>query len=164
MSCLMKPSPVTERLAVCSWSLHPATPQELVAKLQTIGLSRVQLALGPLVEAPAVWGETESLFRERGIRIVSGMVGCVGEDYSTLESIRVTGGLAPDGTWERNLENFRAAAALARKLGLRLVTFHAGFVPPEETDPQFGKMLGRLRAAADVFAAEGITLGLETGQ
>ena len=33
------------------------------------------------------------------------MFGCVGEDYSTLQSIRDTGGLAPDSTWEQNRQN-----------------------------------------------------------
>jgi L-ribulose-5-phosphate 3-epimerase len=41
---------------------------------------------------------------------------------------------------------------------------HAGFLPHEETDPAFGKLLGRIRAVADLFAAQGIELGLETGQ
>src|SRR5437588_1564892 len=152
------------RLAVCSWSLQPADPKDLVAKLETTGIRRVQLALDPLRESPAAWGETETLFRQSGIAIVSGMFGCVGEDYSTLETIRVTGGIAPDSTWEQNRKNIQATAILARRLGLNLVTFHAGFVPHEESDPGFGKMMKRLAAVADLFAAQNITLGLETGQ
>jgi sugar phosphate isomerase/epimerase len=96
--------------------------------------------------------------------MVSGMFGCVGEDYSTLETIRVTGGLAPDATWEQNWTNIKATAALARQLGLKLVTFHAGFLPHEETDPNFAKMLRRLAETADVFQAVNIAVGLETGQ
>jgi L-ribulose-5-phosphate 3-epimerase len=45
-----------------------------------------------------------------------------------------------------------------------LVTFHAGFLPHEESDPAFAKMLRRLAEVADIFAAEKIELGLETGQ
>jgi sugar phosphate isomerase/epimerase len=81
-----------------------------------------------------------------------------------LETIRVTGGLAPDATWEQNWTNIQATAALARQLGLKLVTFHAGFLPHEETDPNFAKMLRRLAETADVFQAANIALGLETGQ
>src|SRR4029077_20062413 len=111
-----------------------------------------------------VWGETAALFRQAGLSIVSGMFGCVGEDYSTLDTIRVSGGIAPDSTWEQNLKNIRATATLARQLGLTLVTFHAGFLPHEESDPGFAKMMTRLAAVADVFAAQKIALGLETGQ
>jgi L-ribulose-5-phosphate 3-epimerase len=160
----MKNNSLSERLAVCSWSLQPTNPQDLVAKLQATDIRRVQLALDPLRDAPGVWGETAALFRQNGISIVSGMFGCVGEDYSTLDTIRVTGGIAPDATWEQNRNNIQATAALAQKLGLKLVTFHAGFLPHDETDPNFAKMLRRLAETADVFKAAKVTLGLETGQ
>ena len=160
----MKSNSLTERLAVCSWSLQPASPHDLTTKLQATGIRRVQLALDPLRESPGVWGETAALFRQSGVTIVSGMFGCVGEDYSTLDAIRATGGIAPDATWEQNGANIRATAALAQQLGLRLVTFHAGFLPHDEKDPGFTKMLRRLGETADVFQAANMTLGLETGQ
>ena len=98
-------SKLADRLAVCSWSVQPSSPQELAAKLEDIGIHRVQLALDPLRENPKVWDATEACFRDKGISVVSGMFGCVGEDYSTLQSIRDTGGLAPDSTWEQNRRN-----------------------------------------------------------
>jgi len=153
-----------DRLAVCSWSLQPTSPQQLIEHLRAIGLSRVQLALDPLRENPAVWGETAALFKQAGITIVSGMFGTVGEDYTSLESIRRTGGLVPDDTWDENWENVQATAVLAHQLGLKLVTFHAGFLPHEESDPEFEKLQHRIRLVADVFAAKGIDLAFETGQ
>jgi L-ribulose-5-phosphate 3-epimerase len=160
----IKNESLVERLAVCSWSLQPASPQDLVTKLQATGIRRVQLALDPLRETPGVWGETADLFRKNGLTVVSGMFGCVGEDYSTLDTIRVTGGIAPDATWEKNWANIRSTAALAQRLGLKLVTFHAGFLPHDEKDPNFAKLLRRLAETADVFKAANISLGLETGQ
>ncbi len=155
---------VAERLAVCSWSLQPKNPQDLLAKLAACGLRRVQLALDPLRQSPQIWSQTESLFRQNQICIVSGMFGCVGEDYSSPQSIRLTGGLAPDATWEQNRKNIQETVPLAARLGLNLVTFHAGFLPPRETDPDYAKMLHRLGEVAGLFAAAGISLGLETGQ
>jgi sugar phosphate isomerase/epimerase len=155
---------IAERLAVCSWSLQPANPRDLVAKLQTTGVRQIQLALDPLRECAEVWGETSSVCREQGIGIISGMFGCVGEDYTTLESIRRTGGIAPDATWAENVKNIRLAAELAAGLGLKLVAFHAGFLPHQESDPAFAKMLERLRTVAGVFAERNMALGLETGQ
>jgi len=149
---------------VCSWSLLPTDPHDLVRKLLATGIHRAQLELDPLRDQPKLWGDTERVMRESGIVIASGMTRCVGEDYSTLESIRLTGGIAPDSTWEENLKNIRAAATLARKLGLKLVTFHAGFLPPDESDPAFAKMLQRLDEVADLFMVHNILLGLETGQ
>ena len=160
----MNNNSISDRLAVCSWSLHPTNPQDLITKLQGTGIHRVQLALDPLRESPGVWGETPALLRQNGITIISGMFGCVGEDYSTLDTIRATGGIAPDATWEQNWKNIQATAALAQQLGLKLVMFHAGFLPHDEKDPQFVKMLGRLSQIADVFKAANVELALETGQ
>src|SRR5206468_3995949 len=125
---------------------------------------RVQLALDPLRAQPDVWGNAAAQFWEHGVTIVSGMFGCVGEDYTTLESIRATGGLTPDATWEQNWRNIQATVALAQHLGLKLVTFHAGFLPHDETDPAFAKMQQRLGQVADLFAAYQVALALETGQ
>lgn len=156
--------PIQDRLAVCSWSLQPGTPQELADQLRTIGIPRVQLALDPLRENPSTWDVTADLFRQAGIRIVSGMFGTLDEDYTSLESIRRTGGLLPDSTWDENWENIQATAGIARRLGLRLVTFHAGFLPHDETDPEFEKMQHRIRLVADLFASNEIDLAFETGQ
>jgi len=160
----MKLKSLAERLAVCSWSLQPASPQELIAQLGGAGLRRVQLALDPLRKSPAVWGDLGPLFADRELTIISGMAGCVGEDYSTIDSIRRTGGIVRDETWAENLANFHAVALLAERLGLRLVTFHAGFVPHDEADPALEKMVGRLQELAEIFAARQMVLGLETGQ
>lgn len=160
----MTTNPFAARLAVCSWSLQPDSPQQLVDQLKTLGLPRVQLALDPLRTDPDRWGQCGALCAQHGIQIISGMFGTVGEDYSTLESIRRTGGLVPDHTWDENWRNIQVIVRLAQQLGLRLVTFHAGFLPHQQSDPAFEKLLGRIRAVADLFAAEGIDLGLETGQ
>ena len=160
----MKPILIHEHLAVCSWSLQPSGPEDLVKKMKLTGLSRIQLELDPLRDVPETWNDTEKILHETGVTIISGMVRCLGEDYSTLDSIRRTGGIAPDKTWEQNVKNFSAAAVIAKKLGLSLVTFHAGFLPTDESDPAFGKMRDRLSTLANIFKEHHISLGLETGQ
>jgi L-ribulose-5-phosphate 3-epimerase len=156
--------PYLARLAVCSWSLQPADPKDLADKLRATGIHRTQLALDPLRENPALWGHAADTLRQNDISIISGMFGTIGEDYTTLETIRRTGGIAPDNTWEQNLANIQVTAELAQKLGLRLVTFHAGFMPHNPAEPNFAKMLARLAKVADIFGARKLTLGLETGQ
>lgn len=153
-----------ERIAVCSWSLRPKTPADLVAQLKAADISSVQLALDPLRESRSPIEETKTLFQQNGIRIVSGMFGNIGEDYSTLETIRVTGGVAPDGAWPENLSNIHANALIASQLGISLVTFHAGFLPEDPGDPDFSKMLNRIAKVAEIFEARKIHLALETGQ
>jgi len=153
-----------DRLAVCTWSLQPTSPDELLHHLDAIGLRRVQCALDPIRENPAVWGRFAEQCARAGVTFASGMFGCEGEDYTTMDSIRRTGGIVPDATWDKNWQNIQRTAALAAEMKLKLVTLHAGFLPHDESDPAFATLLERMRRVADVFAARQIELGLETGQ
>jgi len=160
----MSTSSHSSRLAVCSWSLQPISPSDLFLALDAIGIRRVQLALDPLREQSEIWGCFGTEAAQRGVSIVSGMFGMIGEDYSTLESIKATGGVVPDGTWEQNWQNIQKVAGIAAGLGLKLVTFHAGFLPHEESDLDFGKLFTRVSMIAELFAKYEIHLGFETGQ
>jgi sugar phosphate isomerase/epimerase len=156
---------LASRLAVCSWSLEPASADDLLKKLAATGLRRLQIALDPVREnAGGAWTDLGAKCAAQGVTFVSGMMGTIGEDYTTLDTIRRTGGIVPDATWPDNWKNMQADADLAGRLGLKLVTFHAGFLPHEETDPSFARLGDRLRRIADHFHARGIALGLETGQ
>ena len=155
---------VSPRLAVCSWSIQPTSPTQLVEHLKTIGIHRVQLALDPLREFPDVWGATQHLFQKAGIDIASGMFGTVGEDYTSLETIKHTGGVVPDHTWDQNWKNIQQILKLAKELHIKLVTFHAGFLPHEVSDPSFSKLFDRINRIGNMFGESGIQLGFETGQ
>jgi L-ribulose-5-phosphate 3-epimerase len=152
------------KLAVCSWSLQPESPEALLDKVAEIGIPRLQIALDPFRENPGAWNKFHDLAKARGVNCVSGMFGTVGEDYTTMETIKRTGGVVPDQHWDENWKNIQETVALASKMGLKLVTFHAGFLPHEESDPDFRKLLERIAKIADLFAQRGLELGFETGQ
>lgn len=154
---------LTNQLAVCSWSLRPKDAADLVAMIQSLGLSRVQLALNDHRGSAGGAAIGEAL-NAAGIEIVSGMFGTLGEDYSSLQSIRETGGVVPDATWEANLALASEVAEAASALNLNLVSFHAGFLPEDPADPNYAKLIDRLRTIASIFAAKGIDLAFETGQ
>jgi L-ribulose-5-phosphate 3-epimerase len=155
---------ILDRLAVCSWSLQPASLKELTERLQHVGISRVQIALDPIREDPSAWGSLSLGNPPPGLELVSGMFGCVGEDYTTMETIRATGGIVPDATWDQNWKNIGMSAELARRMNLKVVSFHAGFLPHDSSDPDFSKLLERLRKVAELFSGIEIDLALETGQ
>lgn len=152
------------RIGVCSWSLRPTSPENLVERLRACGLASVQLALDPIRDGRWDEAATVEAFRRAGIEIASGMMGMRGEDYSTLETIRETGGVRSDEHWSANLEAASGNAELAERMGIGLVTFHAGFLPHEPGHPLRGVMLERLRDIADEFGRRGIRVALETGQ
>lgn len=134
--------------------------------VRSCGLQRVQLALDPIRLKSPGWEERETrhALDRHEVSVISGMMAPAREDYSTLDTIRATGGLRPDHTWAENLDAARDNAAIAKRLGLSLVTLHAGCVPEDASDPQRATMLSRLRAVCEAFAREGVRVAFETGQ
>lgn len=151
-------------LGVCSWSLQPASPEDLAEKVRAAGLSAVQLALDPIGEPDWPLDRTVRVLTAAGIAIRSGMMRTKGEDYTTLETIRQTGGVRPDEHWEANRASAERIAALAADLKLKLVSFHAGFLPPAPGDALRKRLVERLQIIADTFARRGVRVAFETGQ
>jgi len=151
------------KVGVCSWLLCPSGPEDLVEKVRATGLDAIQLALDPL---RLDWGGSHAFeaLEAAGIEVLSGMMMMEGEDYSTFETIRITGGVRPDQTWPGNIRAAEENARIAAEAGIELITFHAGFIPHGASDPQRTKMLGRLRQLSAVFQDAGCRVALETGQ
>jgi len=152
------------RIGVCSWSLRPQSPAELAERVRACGLDAVQLALTPLVGDDRLLDATRTELSRAGIDVRSGMLATIGEDYSTLDSIRRTGGLRPDAHWRENLGLARAVARSAKRAGVALVSFHAGFLPEGRGSRERVAMIDRVRTVVDVFAEQGVLIALETGQ
>ena len=157
---------VPVRIGVCSWSLRPKSIEDLAELVAQCGVNGVQLALDPIRTGQTGWdeGQIRRVLDAAGIEIFSGMMGTAGEDYSTLETIKLTGGVRPDEHWDANLGAAAANADLASRLGMGLVTFHAGFIPHEAADPLREVMIDRLRQIVDVFGGVGVEVAFETGQ
>jgi sugar phosphate isomerase/epimerase len=154
---------VANEIGVCSWSLRPSSPEELIEALGAVGIARVQLALDPLRTGAWPADDARAMLFGAGVTLVSGMMATRGEDYATLESIRRTGGLRPVEHWEENRAAASANARRAARRGLALVTLHAGFLP-EELGRERTKLVSRLREVVDRFADEGVDVAFETGQ
>jgi sugar phosphate isomerase/epimerase len=152
------------RIGFCSWSVQPASPAELAAAAKSLGLNALQLALVPMLDPLGDWPDAIEILADSGIEVLSGMVAALSEDYSTLDSIACTGGVRSDDLWSENRRRFELAAKVAAAHDLRLVTFHAGFLPEDRSDAGRDAMLDRLRFIADYFASANIEVALETGQ
>ena len=151
-------------IGVCSWSLRPDSPEGLTDVVSECGLAAVQLALSPMLDGKWSASETRRTLEDHGIAVLSTMLQTKGEDYSTLESIKLTGGLRPDEHWDTNLDTVKRAAELVHDFRAYLVTFHAGFLPHDPADPLRRVMIDRIRQVHDIFAEAQIDTALETGQ
>lgn len=156
--------PAPRRVGVCTWSLQPRTTAELVERVRATRLGAVQLGLAPLLDGTMDPAATGRALAAAGITLASGALAFPSEDYTSLESIRVTGGVAPDDAWPAIAAASEAGADLAARLGIPLVTFHAGWLPHDPADPRRAVLLERVRSVARPFVARGLGVALETGQ
>ena len=167
----VSPSVPAERVGVCSWSYRKPL-REVAVEMERAGVKGVHLALGPFIapdgrhgaaEDEATWAFVKEQVASGRWHVMSTMIGMKGEDYSTLESIRRTGGIVPDGTWEENRRIVTAGARLTQELGVELMSLHAGFL--DESDPvAYAKYVTRVRWIRDEAAKYGVTVILESGQ
>jgi len=85
------------------------------------------------------------------------------EDYSSLDSIKVTGGIVPDDCWDENRELFLRAVEATVKLGVKYLSMHAGFLD-HSNEAYAKKFYERIKCLADAAGEKEIVLLLETGQ
>ncbi len=147
-------------VGVCSWSLQTDIAG-IAAVMTDLGLSYVHLDIGPAC------GDDPDAFinavKQQDWTISSTMLSFEQEDYSTLEMIKATGGIAPDDCWEVNKHRFLKAVSATAVLGVPFLSTHIGFL--DHSDAEYAKKFyDRLRMMADAAAAANITLLMETGQ
>ena len=151
-------------LGVCSWSLQVGGIAELRRLLDELGVNVAQIACGDPHHAS--WEEGDDMpaaALASGIAFTSAMLGFPGEDYTTPETIRITGGFGDPALRDERLDRLRWGVERTVALGLSDLTLHAGFLP-EVGDASRPAMLDTLTRAAGIAADRGVTLCFETGQ
>ncbi len=142
-------------IAVCTWSLGNDFDRIGTLSKQT-QLSHIHLAVSPVLNKN---GKNYLLrVQKESWNITATMIDFPQEDYSTLESIKATGGIVPDQYWEGNLKRVFDAIDITVQLGVKYLSLHFGFL--ELTD----KLTDRVKILADKAAQKNIQLLMETGQ
>lgn len=142
-------------IGICTWSLKN-NPFDVFQTLEETGLKHLHLELVAL-----------ELFRDRieeqDITISCTMLAFPQEDYSTLDRIRETGGIIPDNCWKLNRALVFDAIRKTAELGVKLLSFHAGFIDHNDAE-SYSLFCARMLELADAAKESGIMLLLETGQ
>src|SRR5574344_1566027 len=150
-------------VGVCSWSYEK--PVDVVAaEMAKIGVNRIHLALGPALAGDKAYrAAVEKHLAAGDFTLSAAMIGFAHEDWTTLDSIRRTGGIVPDAYWAEYKKTIAPAAKLAAAWKAPYLTLHAGFLD-ESRPAALAKYTDRVKFIRDACAASGIGLLLETGQ
>ncbi|MFN4259855.1 MAG: sugar phosphate isomerase/epimerase family protein [Gemmataceae bacterium] len=151
-------------VGVCSWSLQVKNVTELKKFMDQLGIDIVQIACGDPHHADWEEGDDMPNFaKAAGFRMVGSMLGFVGEDYTTPQTIQKTGGFGDPATRPERLQRFQWGLQRTLDLGLRDIMLHAGFIP-EPGSPDREAFLDTLAQLSDLAKTKGITVAFETGQ
>ncbi|MEN6385943.1 MAG: TIM barrel protein, partial [Phycisphaerales bacterium] len=147
-------------VGVCTWSLKNNVSEINLIKEKT-GISCVHLALKPLMENSD--DEFKKMVDSGQWKITSTMVGFPQEDYSTLETIKKTGGIIPKENWEDNKKRVFDAIDWTKKLNVEYLSFHFGFLDFSDRS-YMAEFEDKVRLLADKAAENNVTILMETGQ
>ena len=173
------------KVSVCGWS-YRMSAAKIAAEMDRAGVRCVDLAACPFVDPNAVLpntgGETELVAGTGGVdpiakerkdieelidsgrwTVTSTLFNSRYDDYTTLESIRKTGGLVPDEHWAENRKIVADAIRLTAEWNCHYILLHAGYINHADRTG-FEKLTDRLKCVRDLCADSGVELILETGQ
>ncbi|HOM76905.1 MAG TPA: sugar phosphate isomerase/epimerase family protein [Anaerohalosphaeraceae bacterium] len=147
-------------ISVCTWSMSNDFCRLDVLMKET-GIDHVHLDLRPVCTNPSK-NYIDEVCR-RGWAFSAAMIGFEQEDYSTLETIRATGGIVPDACWPQNKAYFLKAIETAARLGIGFLSAHIGFIDHASIG-SYKTLLDRMTLLADAAAQKNVMLLMETGQ
>lgn len=152
-------------IGICSWSIDrndPIRALEIAGPKYDLNVTQ----LGILGQHTLETCSTEALravaHREK-VEISAICVGFQDEDYSSIESIRRTGGFGPQETFEHRLKTTARIASIAADLGVKDIVVHIGAIPTDHSNAHYDALLKRVGNVVDAVAASGVRLLAETG-
>ncbi len=108
--------------------------------------------------------EILALLKEYDMEVSSFWAGWSGPQAWNFTEGPLTLGLLPAEYRCRRVQELKEASDFAKKLGIRQIATHAGFIPENPHDPQYAEMINALRDLAEHLKKNGQYLLFETGQ
>ncbi len=147
-------------ISVCTWSLGNDFDKlgQLRDKTQ---INHLNFAVAPAMEKDG--DKYLARLDKEGWQVSCTMISFPQEDYSSLESIKVTGGIIPDDYWDENKKLVLEAIDITNQLGIEYLMFHFGFLDHSNTE-KIATFTDRVKLLADAAAQKKVMLLMETGQ
>lgn len=147
-------------IGVCAWSI--ANDLDKLGQLRReTNLTQLNLGLWAAMD-----GKDEDFLprvkREKW-DITTAAINFPQEDYTTLDSIKATGGIVMDQHWEANKQRVFQALNITAQMGAKYLLFHFGFF--DHHDARAAKNFkDKATTLADAAAKQNLRLLMETGQ
>ncbi|HVP49286.1 MAG TPA: sugar phosphate isomerase/epimerase family protein [Bryobacteraceae bacterium] len=139
-------------------------PGETLRELKALGARCGQIGIPgdfALDRAAAKW---KTALQAENFPVVTAFCAYNGESYADIPTVQRTVGFIPRQTREEREQRTFAVSDFAREAGIPSIATHIGFVPEDDSDPDYVAVRGMVRRVCDHAAKNGQTFALETGQ
>ncbi|MBK9167371.1 MAG: sugar phosphate isomerase/epimerase [Bryobacterales bacterium] len=138
---------------------------EVVRELKALGVRCGQMGIpGGMELTPAVAADWKSALELGQFAVVTVFAAFNGEDYADAPTVARTVGFIPEATRAEREERMLAVSDFAAALGVGSIATHIGFVPEDESHPDYVAVRDLVRRVCDHAARHNQTFALETGQ
>ncbi|MBR2425733.1 MAG: sugar phosphate isomerase/epimerase [Lentisphaeria bacterium] len=140
------------KIGALDCSLKKPLPATL-KKFQEMGVQGVQIFTAPeyLLYGKERLSDIRKMCADCGL-VVSAVCGDVAWSHFGVEA-----------EWQDRIMVHERVVDIACQLGTKVITTHIGVVPDDEADPVFQMMVKSIRKAAEISAAQGTCIAVETG-
>jgi len=139
-------------------------PVETIRELKALGARCGQIGIAgdlPLAGAAAKW---KAALEAENFPVVTAFCAYNGESYADVPTVQRTVGFIPPKTRAEREQRTYAVSDFAREVGITSIATHIGFVPEDESDPDYVAVRDLVRRICDHAAKNKQTFALETGQ
>lgn len=134
-------------------------------EIVSLGVRCGQLGIpGDLDLTAALAREWQSALERAGFTLATVFAAYHGEDYADMPTVRRTVGFIPRDTREERERRTYEVSDFAAALGVGSIATHVGFIPEDDTHPDYIAVREMVRRVANHAAGHGQTFALETGQ
>jgi sugar phosphate isomerase/epimerase len=138
-------------------------PAETLAELKRMGIECGQLGVAGDLDTGCARQWREALGRE-DFPVYTVVAAYRGESYADIPTVRNTVGFMPAATRAEREKRTQEVSDFAAALGVGGIATHVGFIPEDDTDPDYIAVREMVRRICDYCAKQGQTFALETGQ
>ena len=149
-------------IGVMFWAGH--NPAETLAELKRLGVRCGQLGIPGDLDITSAAETWRKALEAESFTVYTVVAAYGGESYADVPTVRRTVGFIPPATRAEREKRTLEVSDFAAALGVPGIATHVGFIPEDDSDPDYIAVREMVRRVCDHCAANGQTFALETGQ
>jgi len=139
--------------------------RDTLQEIASLGVRCGQLGIpGDLELNASLVREWKAALDQIQFSIVTVFAAYTGEDYTDIPTVQRTVGFIPNETRQQREQRTYEVSDFAAAIGVGSIATHIGFIPENQSHPDYIAVSGMVRRIADHAAGHGQTFALETGQ